>query len=45
MENCGTDQLNFKEQQLICSYPCTLNGGKGWTVADIDSISIEALIR
>jgi hypothetical protein len=45
MENCGTDQLNFKEQQLICSYRCTLNGGKGWTVADIDSISIEALIR
>ena len=44
MENCPPEILNSREQQLISEHPCTLNGGRGWRVSEIESLNIQMLI-
>jgi hypothetical protein len=45
LENCHPGELNTREQQLISEHPCSLNNGKGWRVAEIDSVSLHDLLR
>tara|TARA_R110002072_G_scaffold289292_2_gene456242 strand:- start:480 stop:1175 length:696 start_codon:yes stop_codon:yes gene_type:complete len=45
LENCSSEQLNVREAHLIGQYPCNLNDGKSWRVADMASITLESLLR
>jgi hypothetical protein len=45
LENALPEMLNTREQQLIAEYPCNLNNGRTWRVAQIDEIDLEDLPR
>lgn len=45
LESCNAGNVDSLEQQRIRELKCNLNGAKTWRVADINSITIEGLLR